>query len=336
MPDKLSIRLEVQNNPVDNDVPALFAVVRPILVGLLYALKKDIVAEAKSYDKIKLKMLPRYYRRGDGDFGICFEYAVHDALQRQDSLVVERVADAIKLCKVPGTSINSILFGAEKQGASQLIATAKETLTDESVVLAGVRSRPPKLKNYLNVLAAAFRRPTTRLSLPTSINGLWKADLFLGTTDGDKWVGTSVKSNPTQLESANGLRVGIIPETQGRSDRIRKDERKNLIICPLPYDGAFMEIFNYGWNIVQQLIEADAKLPKDVALPAPSHRYVARELVARREFTVLDIVDALGAVAQPELLSTSEQKKSTAPTGEGRRLIEGVLSPLPKKVKRKK
>jgi hypothetical protein len=42
----VEIRVEVQRNPVADEVAALFAVVRPILDGLLYALKHDVVAEA--------------------------------------------------------------------------------------------------------------------------------------------------------------------------------------------------------------------------------------------------------------------------------------------------
>ncbi len=47
-------------------------------------------------------------------------------------------------------------------------------------------------------------------------------------------------------DSAAGLRVGIVPASQGRSDKIRIDNQKNLVICPLPYDGSFMELFYNG------------------------------------------------------------------------------------------
>jgi hypothetical protein len=328
---QLAIRTEVQNHPISDEVSALVAVVRPILEGLLYTLKTDVVREVGGHVAVKLKMLPRLYRPGDGDCGICYEYAVHDAIRRKDDVVLERVDDSLRQCKVPGAAIESILFGVEKKGASQLIATARKTLTDESRLLTGRQSQPPKLKGYLNQIAAAFRRPTTRLSLPTSINGLWKADLFLGTTDADRWVGTTVKINPSQLEAANGLRVGIVPASQGKVDKIRKDEARNLIICPLPYDGAFMQIFYNAWGIVQQFVSADAQLPKEVALPIPAHRQVASELVARREFPVLEVIEALRPLAQPELLSTKETTGSLAPTSEGETIIDGLISPLPLK-----
>ena len=218
-----------------------------------------------------LSLLARLYRPGDGDCGLCFEWAIHDAMNRLDPLVVERVADGLsRYCKVPGRAPASILFGAEKSGAVKVIDTAAGRLTDNSQVLVGSAGRPVKLKKYLNVLAAAFRRPETRLALPYSISGLWKADLFLGNSDTDRWVGTSVKINPRDLEPARGLRIGIVPSRQGRSDRVTFDTQKNLVVCPIPHDAAFMEVFYQGWGIVQQFIAADARMPKEVGLPRPA------------------------------------------------------------------
>jgi hypothetical protein len=142
-----------------------------------------------------------------------------------------------------------------------------------------------------------------------------------------------VKINPQQLEGANGLRVGIVPASQGSSDRIHKDEKRNLVICPLPYDGAFMEVFYCAWGIVQQFLFADAKMPREVFLPTPSHRQVAGELVQRREFAVLDVIDALSPLAQPQLLITNQVFQPTAPTGPGAILLDGLISPVSRMVK---
>ncbi len=73
----MKVRLQTQVNPIADEVSALISVIRPILEGLLYGLKADVVAEVGGYDSVKLMMLPRLYRRGDGDIGLCFEYAVH-------------------------------------------------------------------------------------------------------------------------------------------------------------------------------------------------------------------------------------------------------------------
>jgi hypothetical protein len=80
----MRIRTEQQLNPVGDEVLALVAVVQPILLGVLYALKQDIVEGVGGYENLTLKTLARLYRPGDGDCGICFEYAVHDAMNRGD------------------------------------------------------------------------------------------------------------------------------------------------------------------------------------------------------------------------------------------------------------
>lgn len=332
MVEQLELRIESQKSPIADDVSALNAIIRPILVGLLNSLQADVIKKAGGRSKIDLQLLGRLRREGDGDCGICYEYAVHEAVKDRNPLVMERITDAMKQCKVPGEEYESLLFGVEKNGAQQIIATAREILTEDSRLLTGKQSQPPKLRNYLNTLAAAFRRPTTRASLPTSINGLWKADLFLGCTDSDRWIGTTVKINANKLEGANGLRVGIVPTPEGKSDRIRRDDGKNLIVCPLPYDGSFMEAFYYAWNIVQQFIAADARLPKEVALPNGAHRQIARWLEERRSYPVIDVIDAMKPVSQPELLQTNETEIDFYTKSDQSSRTGSIISPIAKTI----
>lgn len=326
---QISIRTENQLNAVGDEVSALIAVARPILQGLLFALKQEVVSEVGGYESVKLMMLPRLYRAGDGDIGICFEYAVHDAVSRGDPNVIEKVNDGMrKYCKVKGNDTASILFGAEKNGALRLIDTAKGLLTDDSRLLTGAQAQPIKLRRYINVLAAAFRRPTTRFWLPASISGVWKADLFLGMKDTDRWVGTTVKINPAQLEGATGIRVGIVPSRQGKSDKITFDHAKNLVVCPLPYDAAFMEVFYSAWVIVQQFIAADAQVPKEASLPTTAQRMVAKLLAERRAFPIVDVVEALGPIAQPELLQTTERKRTVELSRDEDAVVETLIAPV--------
>ncbi len=329
----LQLRLQYQQNPVADEVSAVTAVVRPILEGVLYALKADVVAEVGGYENVKIKILPRLYRPGDRDCGICFEYAVHDALNRGEPCVLERLHDAMKVhCGVPGSVPASILFGVEKGGSLSLIETAKEKLTDESRLLAGVRGQPAKLKRHIDSIAAAFRRKEARAALPWSISGLWKADLFVGHTDVDRWVATTVKINPAHLEGARGLRIGIVPAREGSKDTVRRDDVRNLVICPLPHDGAFMEVFYKGWGVVQQFMAADAHVPKEVSLPRQAERQVARYLEDRREFPVLEVIEALKALAQPELLQTQGRSAALVSRREGPVEVETgtVIAPIAK------
>jgi hypothetical protein len=323
----MEIRNEVQLNPVADEVSALVAVVRPILLGLLVALKTDVVGEAGGRDDVKLKMLARLRRPGDGDCGICFEHAVHDAMRRGDAMVLERVEAALDLCSVPGASLNSILFAAEKSGSEQLIDTASDLVTQESRILSGTRGQPAKLHKHIKGIAQAFRRPSARNALPYSISGLWKADLFLGKTDSDRWVGTSVKVNPVALEGARGLRVGIVPASHTETDAPYRDDRKNLVVCPLLHDGNFMQVFYEGWQIVQAFLAADAKVPTEAALPRPPMRQVASMLADRREYPVTAVLDGLAALAQPELLKTQEETADVVVTRGSQIEVQTVIVP---------
>jgi hypothetical protein len=326
----MEVRRERQLNPVGDEVLAITAVVAPILMGVLSALKQDVVAEAGGHNNVKLKMLPRLYRPGDGDVGICFEYAVHEAMNNGDGQVLSRIESAVKLCRIKTTGLKSILFGMEKSGAVQLIDTAHNVLTEDSRALTGSAGQPPKLRRRLNLLAAAFKRPSTRLGLPYSIRGLWKADLFVGSVTTQQWVGTSIKINPSQLEGAAGLRVGIIPNRQGRSDSVRMDESKNMVICPLHHDGDFMQVFYEAWRIVQAFLVADAKLPKEALLPRPVDREICRILEERREFPTIDVIAALKVFGQPELLVTDSDQVKLETVAGAPGLTATLLAPVSK------
>lgn len=153
-------------------------------------------------------------------------------------------------------------------------------------------------------------------------------------TDTDRWVGTTIKINAAHLEGAQGLRIGLVPTREGTTDRFRADDSNNLIICPLPYDAGFMEIFYSGWQIIQQFIQADAKIPKEVSLPRQIDRHVARLLEDRREFEVIDVIQALADLSQPELLLREAKEAELVSRREGIVTVEtgAVVAPLAKLV----
>ena len=88
-----------------------------------------------------------------------------------------------------------------------------------------------------------------------------------------------------------------------------------------------MEIFYRGWVIVQMLVAADAQMPGEVDLPQPVERQVARTLVDRREFPVVEVVQALGPLAQPELLDTSTHQASIEESGAGTVQTGAIVAP---------
>lgn len=306
---------------------------RPTIMGVLQSIKTEMLdAAGLDRESLPLLMLGRMRKEGDGDTGIAFEYAVHDAVLTREPVVTDKIADALRKCNIKRGDPASILFAIEKQGAQQLISTEMRLITDDSRVLSGKRGQPVKLRKHLNQLAAAFRRKSTRPNLPQSIRGLWKADLFLGSTTPDHWVGTSVKINPSGLEAARGLRIAIVPSKQGRSDAIRLDDPKNLVVCPIPHDDSFMQVFYEGWRIVQALCETDFQMPTEVNLPKPAHREAARVFIERRDYPVTDVFDATRKFGQPELLETEDETVSTTPfAGRPEPDTSTIISPFPRR-----
>lgn len=101
--------------------------------GLALSLNQEIVEQVGGYKKISLKHFTDLYRPGDGDCGICFEYAVHSAIVDKNSEILSRIDYALNnFCKIKQGDPTSILFGAEKNGTLQLIDSVTEHLMDDS------------------------------------------------------------------------------------------------------------------------------------------------------------------------------------------------------------
>jgi hypothetical protein len=304
-----------QENPVADDVSALVAVTGPIITGILRSIPMEVTASFGERDHLPLSMLGRLRKEADGDCGIAFEYAVHDAIISREPIIAERLADALGKCGIGQGDPASILFAIEKSGAQELISTEAGLVMDNSLVLLGEGGRPVSLKEHLGAIGAAFRLPGALLNLAQSIRGLWKTELFLGSSGRDQWVGASVNISRSQLTAAEGPRIAIIPSVTGVSDAVRPDEHKNVVICPLPHDGSFMQIFHEGWKIVQTLCARNFEMPGSSDVPNPLHREVARIFAERRRFPIVEVVDAIRKFAQPELLTTSAKIVPNIPFG---------------------
>lgn len=300
----MKLAVETQRDAITDETRARIAMVRPILRATLFALQGDRVERLGGYAKITLTDLAREYREGSGDCGICFEYAIHDAIEHRDRLILPRVSEVLEnFCKIPGDA-RSILFGAEKGKKLELVETDAGLLTADSRLLVGARGQPVKLKRHLDNVRRAFSGPKYREQLPRSIRGLWRADLFVGAPARDHWIATTLKTNPDHLEGAAGIRVGIYPERM-KGEGPSFDSSKNLVLCPVPYDGGFMELFYSSFFLVKAFLLDDARLPKPVDLPGSPDRQTARLLEDRRGFAVLEVIATLEKFAQPGLLESS-------------------------------
>jgi hypothetical protein len=105
---------------------ARFTMVIPVLRGMLFSTKRDMVQALGGIEKISLEQFARIYVESPGDYGICFEYAVHQALQKRDPAVHPLVSQVLNdFCRIKEEA-ESILFGAEKTGATSIIETCEE------------------------------------------------------------------------------------------------------------------------------------------------------------------------------------------------------------------
>lgn len=284
----------------------LYAMVTPILFGLLVGLKSEVIESCRGIDKILLRELARNYREGDGDCGICFEYAVHSAIRNNNPLVIERIQSALSMCGIEGKNTTSILLGFEKSKILQINNELLNTLTENSILLSEPFGERIKIKKYLEEIQKSFRFSNARNNLPVSINGIWKTDLFIGNTDTDMWAAASVKINPLALRYAKGLAIGIVPS---RWEKTKPCQAKNgMIICPLLYEKSFMCFFYSAWRIVYHFIKNDAKIPHERFLSGIEELQIAKYLEQKRDVPVLELVDDdLKRLAHPTLVLTESK-----------------------------
>jgi len=285
----------------------LYAMVAPILFGLLVGLKSEVVESCGGMDKILLRELARNYREGDGDCGICFEYAVHTAIRNKNPLVIERIQSALSMCGIEGKNITSILLGFEKSKVLQINNELLNVLTENSILLSRPYGEKIKIKKHLEEIQKSFRFHNVRKNLPVSITGIWKADLFIGNTDTDMWVAASVKINHLALRYARGLAIGIVPS---RWEQERPCQMKNgMIVCPLLYENNFMQFFYSAWRIVSCFIKNDAYVPHERVLAGIEELRVAKFLEEKREVPVLELIgDDLRKLAHPTLLLAESKR----------------------------
>lgn len=291
-----------QNDDISDFVRAKMTMIVPVLEATLHSLSRDRISRLGGINRITLHDLSREFRAGSGDTGICFEYAVHDAIANRNPLIHSLASEVLEnFCSIKNGA-NSLLFGPEKDGVIPIIESIQDALTEDAVVYVGNRGRPPKLRKYIPQIVRAFRRHDARSTLPRSISGLWKADLFIGNVQSEQWVGTTVKINPSQLQGAQGLRIGIYPK-RDLKDTPRIDSELNLIRLPLPYDSEFMEFFYKSFFLVRAFMNADARVPSPAFLPDAEDRMIANELQSRRIYPVQQVIEAFRSMSQPGLMN---------------------------------
>ena len=297
--------LEIQAGLITEPVRARFAMLIPVLQGMLYSTKAQIIEQCGGYNGITFETFCRVYNEHPGDYGICFEYAVHDSIRAKQPSIYNKVSYVLEqFCRI-GARAESILFGSEKSGKQSILESAKSVLTDNSKLLPGTQARPTFLKRHIDKISLAMRHAHVANNLPSSIRGVWKADLFLGNPDSDYWVATTLKTNRLSIEAAPGLRIAMYPE-----ERPNEEPRADgsLILCPLPYNSDFMQLFGSTFQIVKHIISARGGMPNRVALVYFHDQEVAKWLTDRAHFPLVGILEALESIKQVDLLGNAMQE----------------------------
>lgn len=302
----------VQAEDLEDSVRAKFAMVVPVLEATLASLNRRRVDRLGGLDKVTLSDLAREYRAGSGDAGICFEYAVNEAIAAANPLIHPLASEVLEnYCGIQGGS-HSLLFGPEKEGVIPILESVQDALTDDSRVYVSNRGQPPKLRRYIPQIMRAFHRNEVRNSLPRSISGLWKADLFIGNKNSEKWVGTTVKVNPRNLQGAQGLRIGIYPRADAPGC---PSARRGPQLDPPSVAvrrGVHGDLLQGPFYLTRAFLRADAEVPPPVDLPDAEDRFVTAELEARRDFPIRDVMGVLRDMSQEGLLQTADVEEIPA------------------------
>ena len=96
----MEVREERQVNAVAEDVSALVAVTRPIIAGLLHSIAEEFLTPHGGRENMRLGDLGRVRKANDGDLGVAFEYAVHEAIVNHNPIVMERIGSALRRCRI--------------------------------------------------------------------------------------------------------------------------------------------------------------------------------------------------------------------------------------------
>ena len=265
--------------------------ISPILFALLVGLKEEIVLSLNGRDKILLRELARAYREGDGDCGICFEYSIHSAIRKNSPLIIEQIKEALQLCGINSKYTTSILLGFEKSKILQINDELLNTLSKDSILVTNSSKDTIQIWDYLSNMTSIFRSANRNKTLPTSISGIWKADLLLGNPVSNMWAAASVKINHMHLRNVKGIAIGICPTKWNKKASVHQG--REMIICHVPFDNGFMHFFYITWNVIYKFLQNDAYVPHERLIPYPEQLEIAKYLESKRDTPVIELVDDL-------------------------------------------
>lgn len=278
-----------QTAPVDERGRAMYAVTRSIVRALVDQLTiEDLTDLNTDRADVTLRQLAKASRlqRDKGMRGDGFEWAVHEAIQGEESSVLEPVMDAMKRASPRGfknsSTPRSLLFGYERAKYLGFLDAIVAEAAEEAVILPDTQGRPPTFGNWVPI--AAQGEPA-EARLGARLRKVWKTDLFLSDENRHRHVAATIKSNAEQLEAGPGLRVGIVPEMyglpQGVTFQRNKARTDGLWVVSLADPHGFMGVSNDAYGSVAEAIATLGKHDrggKYWATPTPMGRRIQAQL----------------------------------------------------------
>lgn len=105
----------IQQEGLSDAVQAKFSMAIPVLDAMLGSLARNRAKRFGGYAAVTLADLARETREGAGDAGICFELAVHQAIEKRSQLIHPLVSEVLDRHMGIKEDADSILFWAREE-----------------------------------------------------------------------------------------------------------------------------------------------------------------------------------------------------------------------------
>lgn len=257
---------------------------------------------SKSTDSVTLSELGILYKNffstNTGINGVCWEYVVFNDIYYNDTYIQDLINEAINYLTGQKTfeRINAILWGGEKSYIS--LENIYDIIPDEETIWTPYKQY--NFKDYLTNIQNAFRSPQQRAMLPSYIDGIWKADLFVKKEDSTSWHAVTVKWNCNEIKYYNGLSIGIyfqnptVVRNLINPEPIRENGKCTAVYCAIPFAYNMGEYYTYMFRLVENLLSV-INSDKRGTLPlkfATSEEYgIFEDLYENRNVPCIDIID---------------------------------------------
>lgn len=330
-----------QNAPVDEYGRALYAVARSVLRALIDSISNEDLTDLNTpLADVRMRQLAKMARleRDKGMRGDGFEWAVHEAILGKEPSVLDPIAMALRRSSksVKDAVPTSLMFGQERAKYLGFLEAVVDEAGKDSYLLPQGQGKPFNFGPWVSVAA---RGHVAEPLLNERIKKIWKTDLFLSADGDKKHIAATVKSNFTQLEGGQGLRIGIVPESThfNNSAGVKFDHKHGLWVVSLADPNGFMGLFNDAYHAVARAICTLGKQeqPPHFIKPSAKAQKIQEQIEKYPDAKAIDIEDALNDAAQQDLVTAKHQLISVnAPDWlHIKAMAPKIISPKPKFIK---